>query len=61
MLIQDNGLVETNLDHRIQLDDDDLDDDENIGVWNEKRLNSNEVWLQDDSYFDLFVNNRRKY
>ena len=57
-------IVETNLDHRNQMDDDDddhLDYDENVGVWKEKRLNSNEVWLQDDGYFDLFVNNRRKH
>ena len=49
MMIHDDGLVEINLDHRNQMDDDDhLDYDENVGVWKEKRLNSNKVWLQDD-------------
>ena len=44
MMIHDDGLVEINLDHRNQMDDDDhLDYDENVGVWKEMRLNLNEV------------------
>ena len=44
MMIHDDGLVEINLDHRNQMDDDDhLDYDENVGMWKEMRLNSNEV------------------
>ena len=44
MMIHDDGLVRVNLDHRIQMDDDDhLDYDEKVGVRNEMRLNSNEV------------------
>jgi len=53
MLIHDDGLVEINLNHLNQMDDDDDDDhleyDENVGVWNKRRLNSNKVLLRDDS------------
>ena len=51
MMIHDDGLIEITVDQQNQMDDDDNDHlayDENVGVWNEKRLNSNEVLLQDD-------------
>ena len=49
MMINDGGLVEINLDHRNQMDDDNhLEYDKNVGAWNEKKLNSNKVLLQDD-------------
>ena len=50
MMIHNDGLIEINLNHRNQIDDDDdhLEYDENVGVWYKKRLNSNEVLLWDD-------------
>ena len=46
MMIHGDGLIEINLDHRDQLDDDDvhLKYAESVGVWNQKRLISNKVW-----------------
>ena len=50
-MIHSDGLVEINLNHPDQLDNDDADDDdyfylefaESVGVWNQKRLISNKV------------------
>ena len=50
MMYHGDKLIEINLDHRYQLDDDDvhLGYAESVGVWNQKRLISNEVLIQDD-------------